>query len=211
SSMMDPIIEEFAAQVSQVRRHAPSIPFISNLTGKPIQAEEAIDPHFWARHLRHTVQFATGLSALLENPHTIVLEVGPGQSLTGLVKQHPHKKAVQTIIPLCRHPKDQQADAYLFKQAIGRLWLEGVPVVWEPAASEDAEQKPKRCIPLPTYPFERKRYWIERATPQSARVAAVSAEQMHGNEEIKTAATPASEQVPWLLIRNIYGTDGRHP
>jgi acyl transferase domain-containing protein len=164
--MMDPILEEFAEQISQVRRQAPSIPFISNLTGKSIQVEEVMDPWYWAHHLRHTVQFATGLNTLLEDPNTIVLEVGPGQSLTGLIRQHPNRNATHTTVALCRHPKDQQSDSYILKQAIGRLWLEGVPVRWE---SQWTEGMQKCRIPLPTYPFERKRYWIERLKPQFAQ------------------------------------------
>jgi phthiocerol/phenolphthiocerol synthesis type-I polyketide synthase E len=197
SSMMDPILEEFAEQISQVRRQAPSIPFISNLTGKSIQVEEVMDPWYWAHHLRHTVQFATGLNTLLEDPNTIVLEVGPGQSLTGLIRQHPNRNATHTTVALCRHPKDQQSDSYILKQAIGRLWLEGVPVLWE---SQWTEGMQKCRIPLPTYPFERKRYWIERLKSQFAQAPTSVSEEftvnpLDGAESTEQPSVPSESSI----------------
>jgi acyl transferase domain-containing protein/acyl carrier protein len=196
SAMMEPILEEFATQVSQVRRNAPSIPFISNLTGKLVKAEEVMDPQYWAHHLRYTVQFATGLHTLLEQPRTIVLEVGPGQTLTGLIgQQHPDRSAGRTVVPLCRHPRDQQSDGSVLKQALGRLWLEGVTVVWQMLGEEGREC---RRIPLPTYPFEKKRHWIERPALQSTSVptsAEIEQGEVHleANESVKLPGEPLPE------------------
>jgi len=79
--MMDRLLEPFTQSVKKVKLNPPQIPFISNVTGTWITAEEATDPSYWARHLRQTVQFTAGISQLLQEPNRILLEVGPGTYL----------------------------------------------------------------------------------------------------------------------------------
>jgi acyl transferase domain-containing protein len=157
SEMMAPILEPFMEQVKRVALSPPVIPFVSNVSGSWITAGEAQDPSYWARHLRQTVRFAEGVRSLLEQPESILLEVGPGRTLTSLVNQHPDKTSRHVVLSSLRHPQDQSSDSAFLLNTLGRLWLAGKRVDWAALYSKES-----RCrIPLPTYPFERQRYWVE--------------------------------------------------
>jgi acyl transferase domain-containing protein/glutamate-1-semialdehyde aminotransferase len=157
SAHMDPIVERFASIVATVPRHPPRIPFISSLTGDWIADDQATDPWFWARQLREPVRFADGAARLFDDPSRILVEVGPGQTLATLVRQHPGRKASQVIVTTLGLSSDCSNATSAVLLAAGRLWAAGADLNW-PAIHGEA----RRCrIPLPTYPFERKRYWIE--------------------------------------------------
>ncbi|ARV62947.1 polyketide synthase [Nostocales cyanobacterium HT-58-2] len=155
SQMMEPIIQPFAQQLTKVKLGVPKIPFVSNVTGNWITAAQATNPDYWAQHLRQPVCFSQGITQLLQQPEQILLEVGPGQSLSTFTRQHQLSK--QLIVSSLRHPKDPQSDVAVLLKALGWLWLVGVQVDW---AGFYAQQRRHR-LPLPTYPFERQRYWIE--------------------------------------------------
>jgi NAD(P)-dependent dehydrogenase (short-subunit alcohol dehydrogenase family)/acyl carrier protein len=157
SPMMDRLLEPFTQSVKKVKLNPPQIPFISNVTGTWITAEEATDPSYWARHLGQTVQFTAGISQLLQEPNRILLEVGPGRTLCTFALQHTEQAAGQVVLPSLRHPQDQQSDLALLLNILGRLWLAGVPVNWSSFYAHEQRHR----VPLPTYPFERQRYWIE--------------------------------------------------
>jgi len=157
SQMMDPILEPFTEQVSRLELNAPAIPFISNVTGTWITAEEATSPKYWARHIRQAVRFSQGVQTLFEKGTNIFLEVGPGSTLTTLVKQQPELKAEQLVQSTLRHPVDKTPDLPYLLKAIGQLWTMGVEIDW---AGYHADEKLYR-LPLPSYPFERQRYWVE--------------------------------------------------
>lgn len=154
SAMMDSIIEPFLVALKKVKFNPPQIPFISNLTGTWITAAEATDPNYWARHLRETVRFSEGISELIKDDQLIFLEVGPGRTLTTLTKQQASRRIVLSSLP---HPKDKESDLGFLLNSLGRLWLAGVRVDW----SGFYAGKKRDRIPLPTYPFERQRYWID--------------------------------------------------
>ncbi|PMB21448.1 type I polyketide synthase [Fischerella thermalis] len=166
SQMMEPILQAFIAEVKKVTLNPPQIPFISNLTGTWISAQEAIDPHYWASHLRQTVRFADGISVLLQEPNRILLEVGAGRTLSTFVKQQAGVTQ-QAILSSLRHPKEEQADVAFLLNTLGRLWFFGVSVDW--SSFYTSEQRVR--IPLPTYPFERQRYWIEPQKKSSDSLA----------------------------------------
>jgi acyl transferase domain-containing protein/aryl carrier-like protein len=161
SQMMEPILEPFQARVKQVKLNPPQIPYISNLTGTWITTEEATNPTYWTAHLRQTVRFAEGLQELFKQPERILLEVGPGRTLSKLAKQHPDKQPQQVVLTTIRHPKEQQSDLRFLLNALGQLWLAGVQIDWSGFYTPEKRDR----LPLPTYPFERQRYWIE--PPQS--------------------------------------------
>ncbi|MGC1377497.1 MAG: amino acid adenylation domain-containing protein, partial [Anaerolineales bacterium] len=165
SVMMEPILDLFAEEVKRVKRNPPQIPFVSNLTGEWITAAEATDPDYWVRHLRNTVRFGDGLEQLLKEPAPLLLEIGPGRILSSLAQKHPSRKPEQTVLSSLRHAQDPQSDQAFLLTALGKLWLTGVPVDWN--AFYQSERR--RRIPLPTYPFERQRCWIEpsKAAEQS--------------------------------------------
>ena len=160
SQMMDSILEPFKEQVSQVSLNPPKIPFVSNLTGAWITVAEATDPSYWAMHLRKTVRFSEGIAELLQEPGRIFLEVGPGRTLSTLTRKQ--KEVKQAVVCSLRHPQDQYSDVAFLLKTLGRLWLEGVQVDWAGFYTDEQRHR----IPLPTYPFERKRYWIQ-AQPEA--------------------------------------------
>jgi acyl transferase domain-containing protein/thioesterase domain-containing protein/aryl carrier-like protein len=155
SAMVDPILNEFERFCRTIAFKRPQIPFISNVTGTWISDAEATDPGYWARHLRSTVQFADGVQKLLESSEGVFCEIGPGRTLSSLVRMQPEK--VVAVTPTLRHPREEDSDVAFLLGALGRLWLSGVPL--DEARFFEGEQR--RRVPLPTYPFERQRYWID--------------------------------------------------
>ncbi|HET8846395.1 MAG TPA: KR domain-containing protein, partial [Ktedonobacteraceae bacterium] len=139
--------------------HAPEIPYISDVTGTWITDEQATDPAYWAEHMCRTVQFADGVARLLTNPDLLLLEVGPGQALCSFVKQHPDcgRERLPLIMPALPAAYDRQSHQAFLLTTLGKLWLAGVTLDW-PGFYEH-EQRSR--LPLPTYPFEHQRYWIE--------------------------------------------------
>ena len=161
SAMMQPMLGQFAEQVKRVTLKAPSIPYISNVTGSWITAEEATDPGYWARHLRQTVRFADGLRELLSDPKRILLEVGPGQTLATFARQHPNKTPAHVVQASLRHPHEQQSDVAFLLSTLGQLWLAGLRLDWSGVYVHER----RRRVPLPSYPFERQRYWVDPPKP----------------------------------------------
>jgi acyl transferase domain-containing protein/acyl carrier protein len=155
SDMMEGAVEPFRATVSTIKLNPPNIPLISNVTGTWLTSDQATDPNYWAKQLRHTVRFADGMTELNQEPDRILLEVGPGRTLSTFAKQH--SVGGQVVLTSLRHPHDQQSDMALIVDTIGRLWLHGVSIDWANFYQHERRQR----VPLPTYPFERQRYWIE--------------------------------------------------
>ncbi|HET6975218.1 MAG TPA: MupA/Atu3671 family FMN-dependent luciferase-like monooxygenase [Pyrinomonadaceae bacterium] len=157
SAMMKPAMEEFRAVVQSVGLRAPQIPYLSNVTGQWITEAEAVDPSYWARHLREPVQFSPGVAALLNDPAIVLLEVGPGQTLGALAAQQPGTALDRVALASLRPPKGDQSEVELLLKTVGRLWAAGVKIDW----SGFYAGQQRRRVPLPPYPFERRRYWID--------------------------------------------------
>ncbi len=162
SSMMDPILDEFAAKVRSTKRNPPQIPFLSNLSGTWITPEQAMAPEYWTKHLRSTVRFSDGVLELLKESNRVFLEVGPSNTLSTLVRQHlkgagPSKVVLSSL----RHPQEQEPDDAFILKSLGRLWLAGVDVNW-PGFYEGER---RRRVVLPSYPFERRRHWVDPTVP----------------------------------------------
>lgn len=157
SAMMDPILEEFRAAVVDVQPKAPVSPYISNVSGNWITVEEATDPSYWVKHLRETVWFEKGLAELLKEKGAVFLEVGPGRTLSTFIRQHDAKRNDHLSASLVRHPRETTDDEYFLLSRIGRLWLEGKRIQWRGFYSGQT----RRRIPLPTYPFQGQRFYLE--------------------------------------------------
>jgi acyl transferase domain-containing protein len=157
SGMMEPILGPFLREVERVPLAAPRIPFVSNVTGTWITPEEATDPGYWARHLRHPVRFGDGVRQLLAEPGRVLLEVGPGNSLAGMARRHPDRQEGQPVLASLPGPRERRSEAMVLLRTLGELWLHGVRADW---AGVYRHERRRRC-PLPTYPFERQRYWVE--------------------------------------------------
>ena len=206
SAMMEPILGAFTQQLRQIRLSPPRMPFISNLTGTWITAEQATDPNYWARHLRETVRFSEGLTELFSDPDRILLEVGPGRVLTTLATRH---QGNRVSLPSIRHPKEEGSDTARILESLGRLWLAGVKVDWD----EFYRNENRLRLQLPGYPFERRRFWIEpkaRSTKESDAGAFDTATGKKANlsdwfylPSWKPAPLPSSKGEPgdpWLIL-----------
>lgn len=169
SEMLEPILDDFRAAVRAIQLRAPTVPFTSNVTGEWADPQLVTDPEYWVRHLRHTVQFSRNLEVLLRTPQQVLIEVGPGTTLTSLAKAHPSRGTGHTTTASLRHPQDKSSDLQFLLTAAGRLWTVGAPVRWTALHDE-----PRRRIPLPTYAFDHQRYWIDRPTTTATAEAAAA-------------------------------------
>lgn len=160
SAMMEPMLEPFVAQVRSVPRNAPKIRFVSNVTGTWITDAQATDPTYWTTHLRQAVRFADGVDTLTQDPNRILLEVGPGRTLATLASRHPNANGMLTLASL-RHPETKGSNAAFLLNTLGHLWLSGVDVDWSVYYRHEERYR----VSLPTYPWERQRYWIEPGNP----------------------------------------------
>ncbi|NEQ85165.1 MAG: type I polyketide synthase, partial [Moorea sp. SIO2I5] len=106
SPMMEPILKVYGQAVAEETLNPPQMPFISSVTGTWITAEQATDPYYWSQHLRSTVQFAQGLEQLLGKPTQILLEVGPGRTLSTFAKRHSQRRSEQVVLNSMRHPQE---------------------------------------------------------------------------------------------------------
>ncbi len=169
SSMLEPILAEFGSFFRGIRMNAPQRPFVSNLSGNWITPAEATDAAYWVRHLRQTVQFAQGLSLLLADDGHVLLEVGPGRTLASLARQHPGRPAAQPVFNSLRHPDEQVHDQAFVLGVLGKLWAHGAEVDWKAFHGDALRHR----VPLPTYPFEHQRHWVEPGkTPAADNAAA---------------------------------------
>ncbi len=160
SSMMDAVVPLFRAEVDALVRHAPRIPVLSTATGDWLDDASATSPDYWARHLREPVRFSPALARLLETPGRVLLEIGPRATLATLSRQQPllQKQRVAAVASLSDAVDGEHAQLL---SAYGQLWSHGVAL--SPSQLDRRDRRRRLC--LPTYPFEKKRYWVE---PQPA-------------------------------------------
>ncbi|MDJ0842020.1 MAG: SDR family NAD(P)-dependent oxidoreductase [Acidobacteriota bacterium] len=197
SRMLDAILPDFRAYLQSIRLKAPQIPIVANRDGHWLTAAQAVDPDYWADHLRRTVRFDLGLDELLSKEGRTFLEVGPGRILGSLVRRHPKAKNARGIIPSLRHRNDQLNDTVFFQTAVGRLWACGV--------EGETPDTPRRHLTLPTYPFQEQSYWIEpseRDTADEAMVRQPMSDWFHVPEWERHEAIPTVKGEPdtWLVM-----------
>ncbi|WP_341716415.1 SDR family NAD(P)-dependent oxidoreductase [Micromonospora sp. FIMYZ51] len=172
SALVEPMVEPLVAAVARVPRHEPQVPFVSNVTGDWITGAQATDPAYWGRHARATVEFAAGLATIATEADVVLLEVGPGQTLTNLARRViPDDARTVASLP---HRADRRGQLVTTQRALGRLWLAGVRPDW---TGYHGHERPRR-VALPSYPFQRSRYWLEPA-PAPDPAARVPAEPIH--------------------------------
>jgi len=157
SHMMDPVLGKFRDIVSAMTCSRPSIPIISAVRGDWVSPDEVADPDYWVENIRQPVRFADAVEKLFDRPEWIMLETGPGNTLTSMAKQHPGMPPEQVLIQSLRHPKMQQDDNVFVMNTLGRLWSCGYPVEW----GRIYKDNPVHRISLPTYAFQRVRCWID--------------------------------------------------
>ena len=166
SAMLEPAAAPLTALASGVRRNAPEVRYLSNVTGTWISDAEAVDPGYWARHMCSPVRFADGVAELLREGERIFLEVGPGQGLGSFVRLHPDcdKERGRRVVSSMRPSQGGRPSPEVLLAALGQLWIHGAAVDWKVFHAGER----RRRVPLPTYPFERQRYWVDPALESDA-------------------------------------------
>jgi acyl transferase domain-containing protein/thioesterase domain-containing protein/NAD(P)-dependent dehydrogenase (short-subunit alcohol dehydrogenase family)/acyl carrier protein len=227
SSLLDPVLGDFAAVVRTVQLSAPTVRYLSNLTGTWITPEQATDPQYWVDHLRGTVRFSDGLAAALATGPLVLVELGPGQSLSSYARRQETKPVA--VIPGLRHPADAIDDTVHVLAAFAKLWAFGVPVDLTATIGPGG---PRRRLRMPTYPFDRERYWIEpgmlgmgaagTGAIGAGTNAVIAAVETSGTTRIErledwcwepiwreaaAAVVPTGTVGPWLLLADANDTD----
>jgi acyl transferase domain-containing protein len=198
----------FLDEVRRMRLRPPERPYLSNVTGTWIRDEEATDPQYWVRHLLQTVRFADGAGEVLREPSLVLLEAGPGRALGDLARRHPRRTAGHPVLAsLAAADGEGPTDLGAMLTALGRLWQMGVEIDWD--GFHRGERR--RRVVLPTYPFERRRYWIDPGHPE--RPAAEEESRAAGPDDLFWAPVwtespivrPAGEWSPgrrWILCED---------
>lgn len=170
SSMMEGVLAPFTALVEKVALAAPTVPYVSNVTGLWITPAQATSPAYYAEHLRRAVLFEAGVRTLAADPSLHLLEVGPGRSLATLAGMALGVEGVRRTSLSMGNARDARGSSVAMLDAACRLWLAGVSIDW---AGLHGAVRPRR-VPLPTYPFERKRHAVDPAAPKAAPSRAVA-------------------------------------
>ena len=161
SGLMDDVVPRLVNEASKLKVSSPRIPYISNVTGSWIEESQLQNSQYWGQHLRNTVRFSQGMDKLLSKFETAVfLEVGPGKTLTSLLRQNASDNNIDAeILSSLKHPLEKVTDEETIARALAGLWLRGVNIDWQAY-----DQLGRRCrLELPTYPFQRQKYWVDPA------------------------------------------------
>ncbi|WP_327674626.1 type I polyketide synthase [Kitasatospora sp. NBC_00458] len=207
SPHMDAVLDEFRAVAEELTYHQPRIPVVSNLTGALATAAELTDPGYWVRHIREAVRFHDGVRTLAGLGTTAYLELGPGPVLTALAEESLAEESAaeagrdeagpagpdtpRALAALLRADRPEPATV---AEALARLHVHGVPVDWDTALPAG----PTRTD-LPTYPFERRRHWLDQPAGRAADAAGLAAT----GHPLLSAATELPDGEGWLLAGRI--------
>ena len=191
SAMMDPIVEPLRAAISNIKLHSPEKSFISTVTGLPITVQEATDPNYWAGHARARVEFTKSTQYLKEHGYDLFVECGPRSTMCALVRQQFSADRPCVAIPSFGETSENNSEWDTLLFAMGSLWQNGVNLSWNAFYSHEE----RRRIPLPTYPFQRERYWIDPTAVQASAKAPAdisAAISVRGSESIAPPSGPAA-------------------
>jgi acyl transferase domain-containing protein len=157
SGMMEPVLEDFLAEVKKITFHPLQYSVVSNLTGQMMRQEQVSDPLYWVRHLRETVQFSAGIESLMSlDKELIYIEAGAGHTMSGLLKQCGGDTKPLSF-NMVRSAKERMNDMQYITGFLGMLWEHGVNIEWTNYYKGERRQR----IPLPAYSFEPTRYTAE--------------------------------------------------
>ncbi|MGA5301849.1 beta-ketoacyl synthase N-terminal-like domain-containing protein [Nucisporomicrobium flavum] len=198
SALVEDAVPPFTAEVRGIALRPPQTPMCSNLTGTWLDDDRATDPDYWGAHLRSTVRFADNLSTLLADPDLILLEVGPGDSLSTFARRHGSWTADRVVAGTMRRPDEKRADRQALLEGLGTIWAAGATLDW--AAVCDAGRR--RRVRLPAYPFQRRRYWVEpdRAESSGPASPAASSPTYRPSWRRLQPVPPRADGGPWLLL-----------
>ncbi|MCD6256938.1 AMP-binding protein, partial [Candidatus Aerophobetes bacterium] len=195
SPLMDPILKHFEEIAETVSYHRPKIPIVSNVSGEFV-SDEVCNAYYWREHIRKPVKFAAGIETLHNKGYEILLEVGPHPVLLGMIKSF-LTGSNSVLLPTLRKKQD---DWNQILESLRALYIQGVPVDWK---AFDQDYRHKR-VPLPTYPFEYKRYWIEASDSLGKKKLFLSKNRRHHESLLGVRInTPLDE----VIYQNTVGYD----
>lgn len=202
SYRMESIEEPFKAMFHNIKPKPPKIPIISNVTGTWLSDKEATDPNYWYKHLRQTVQFSKGIELLLESQHPFFLEIGLGNSLCSFVRannSHP-----EHIIHTLPNHHQKTTDLYQLLYSLGFMWSHGIPI-----NLKSLSKSGQKYIALPSYAFQRKRYWVESSNQLSNKMDSLESTQNIEPEisNVKNVPFSHTEQKLAYLFGKTLGID----
>ncbi|ARQ72082.1 hypothetical protein CAG99_00555 [Streptomyces marincola] len=208
SRLMDPMLGEFERVAAQLTYRAPAIPVVSNVTGE-VAGVEIGSAEYWVRHVRATVRFADGIDALRAAGVSTFLELGPDATLTAMGAEClPEDDTTTAFVPTTRRERDE---AGTFTSALSRIWGRGVSVDWKAAFAGRAVRR----VDLPTYAFQRQRYWLEGDTssdPTGLGLGAAehpllgAAVNLAGDNGLVLTGRLSLRTHPWLADHAVGGT-----
>jgi amino acid adenylation domain-containing protein len=162
SPMMNEIVDPFTEFVSQFELSAPAVPILSTVTGDWMSGDQATDPHYWADHLRKPVRFSDAVTRMWnEEPTRILIELGPRRTLATLSKQHATDPKNQIALPTLSNSAEKNLEWTSMLNAVAQMWLAGVSIDWKILSSNGQPRQQRQHVSLPTYAFQRKKYFIE--------------------------------------------------
>jgi amino acid adenylation domain-containing protein len=186
SPMMEPILESFSDVCQTLSLTEPKIPIVSSVTSKLLTPTEALDPLYWTRQIRQTVRFSEGIQTIWQQPERVLLEVGPRATLATMARQQARDLKKQVVISSLSSSGENNAELSALLQAVGQLWQTGVPVDWRQYYAHESRDR----LSLPTYPFERKRYWID---PRPSAQVLVKSKGLNCIEQESNSLVPVNQ------------------
>ncbi|MGC4897458.1 SDR family NAD(P)-dependent oxidoreductase [Micromonospora sp. DT31] len=202
SRALEPVAAELTDWIARnITLRAPTIPYVSNVTGRLAEAELVTDPSYWARHMCGTVRFTDGLANALDLPDIAFVEIGPGKSLGAMLRTHPNCGVERWPLIISTLPATAEsvpADATL-ADALARLWLAGVRIDWDAYqhGAAPAGWTPGR-VHLPTYAFQRQSYWFDEGRPSGQAKATAPAAPTTAGTDLDSLPRLPEEQ--WLHV-----------
>ncbi|MEO3807298.1 SDR family NAD(P)-dependent oxidoreductase [Nonomuraea sp. B1E8] len=207
SPLMEPMLADFAEAIGGITLHEPTIPVVSNVTGRLAEPGRLTDPSYWVEHVRGAVRFADGVAAARTAGATVFVELGPDTTLTGLAQQT--LTGDETFVST--RAKDRH-EARTFVQALGRMHAHGVTVDW---AAYFAAARPSR-VDLPTYAFQHEHFWL-RPGPGTGDVTTAglgavehpllsAATEVAGGETVIFSGRLSVATHPWLADHVVGGS-----
>ena len=184
SYMMEPVIDPFRQILDSVKFKESKIPVVSNKSGSWAGKDELSSSGYWTDQIVSTVNFVDGVQELIKKGNTCLIEVGPGNTLATLLSQFDSKGKKISVFSTLRHPKKKLNDVSVFMNALSRAWISGVNIDWN-----NYYQTEKRFrVPLPSYPFERARHWVDPELPFNYFSESKASIKMAGADSVKFVA-----------------------
>ena len=215
SPLVEPMLDEFQRYAEGIQYRAPVLDLVSNLTGQTLNSHTPMDASYWRRHAREPVRFAESINTLRRCGIRIFLEIGPAPVLIGMGRQSVEDVEPVWLASLCKDRDDWSQ----MLSSLGKIFVLGARPDWT-----GYDWQHRRCrVALPTYPFQRQRYWLPIAAPGSGEAPLRCLNHAHERKELESvadwfyetqwvgreAASESSLEVPptgnWIIFRDQQG------